>query len=330
MTSSTLPRHVREFPFPLGRDAYRYSVNLEPSPRRRETEAGWWGDVILNAGDAYEDFTAERARVLDRHPSMLVTAPHMRAAEWDALLYLMRRLAAEYPASFTLREEERRCRWANRRLGLSGEFTAGEDGTLPGGPLEYIGRQVVEDLVLLDRREGRLYGDAGIVTFASGWSFPFTAGMSFAEIHGPVPRANADGVFARAEDLLLRLQPGEAYRRVNWAIQPGRTLDRSLDNHAQWMPEADSVLAAGSDAELGARVNLRVEVQHVIGMPTADAVLFTIDTRLLALADLALVPAWASRLAAVLEELPPDIADYKGLTALRPRVIGWLRRRLPS
>lgn len=326
MTSSTLPRRVREFPFPLGRDAYRYSANLEPAPRRRETEAGWWGDVIFNAGDAYEDFTAERARVLQRHPGMRVTAPHMRAAEWDALLYLMRRLAAEYPAFFTLREEERRCRWANRRLGLSGEFTAGEDGTLPGGPLEYIGRQVVEDLVLLDRREGRLYGDAGIVTFASGWSFPFTAGMSFAEIHGPVPRANADGVFARAEAFLLRMPPGAAYRRVNWAFQPLRVLDHSMDAAADWMPRAARFLTTATERDIAEQVYLRVELQHLIRLETSGAVLFLIDTRLLSLAGLATVPAWAARVLAVLDDLPDDVADYKGLRELRPLVTRCLRQ----
>jgi hypothetical protein len=32
----------------------------------------------------------------------------------------------------------------------------------------------------------------------------------------------------------------------------------------------------------------------------------------------------------VLEDLPPDMADYKGITALRPRITGWLRRHAPA
>lgn len=50
------------------------------------------------------------------------------------------------------------------------------DGDCPGAytvSVQYIGRQVAEDLVLLDAREGHLYADAGLVSFASGWSFPF-------------------------------------------------------------------------------------------------------------------------------------------------------------
>jgi hypothetical protein len=325
LTSAALPRRVRDFPFPLSAGAYRYSANVEPAPARRSTEAGAWGETVMNAGPDYEDFTAERAAILARRPGMLVTAPHMRAAGWDALRYVMRRLAADYPADFALAEDGRRWHWANRRLDVAGDFTAGDDATLPCGPLEYIGRQAAEDLVLLDRREGRLHADAGLVTFASGWSFPFTAGMSFAEIHGPVPRASADGVFARAEALLAALEPGQCLRRVNWGLQAGRALDRSLENHAAWTAEAAEVMATDG-AEFGARVSLRVEVQHLVGLGASDAVLFLIDTRLLPLASLAAVPAWAGRLAAVLEELPADIAGYKGITALRPRVIGWLRR----
>lgn len=326
MTPPAVSPRVASFPFPLAKDAYRYSANLEPAPGRRDTEAGGWGETVMNAGPDYEDFIAARARVLARHPGMLVTARHMRAAEWDTLRYVMRRLAAEYPRDFRLAEDGRRWRWANRRLRTGQDFTAGDDATLPCGPLEFIGRQVAEDLVLLDAREGQLYADAGLVSFASGWSFPFVAGMSFTEIHGPVPRANADGVFTRAEALLARLQPGEAYRRVNWAFQAGRALDKSIDNYREWMHRADRVLATAGEADFGGQVHLRVELQHLIGLETADAVLFLIDTRFLSLAELATVPEWARRVTAVLEELPQDMADYKGITALRPRITAWLRR----
>jgi hypothetical protein len=316
MTGATLT----DFPFPLLRDSYQYTTNLQPAAER-----------VTNAGAGYEDFIAERSAVLAYDPGMLITAPHMRAAEWDTLAFMMRRLAAEYPGSFELDENGARMRWANRRLSVSQEFTFGDAETLPCGPLEFIGRQVVEDLVLLDEREGHLHADAGLVTFASGWSFPFVAGMSFTEIHGPVPRANPDGVFTRAEAFLTRLQPGEAYRRVNWTFQPGRVLDKSMDSHARWMPAAAQFLAdvaAGNvgDAEFGSTVNLRVEVQHLVRLETSGAVLFLIDTRFLTLAELARVAEWARRTAAVLESLPGDIADYKGLAELGPRIAAWLRR----
>ncbi|HEY6785971.1 MAG TPA: hypothetical protein VI365_01545, partial [Trebonia sp.] len=118
-----------------------------------------------------------------------------------------------------------------------------------------------------------------------------------------------------------------------WALQPGRDLDRSVDSFAQWLPGAArfaAELGTTAEPDLGEAVSLRVEVQHVIGLETTDAMLFLIDTRFLSLADVARVPAWAIRLAAVLAELPQDIADYKGIAGLRPHVIAWLRQHRAS
>ena len=327
---------LSDFPFPLAKDAYRYSANLQPGGQRQATAAGAWGETITRVGPDYEDFIAERARILAADPGRLISAPYLKAAEWDTLLYLMRHLAAEYPADFQLTEARPaapvgpvgQARWVNRRLGITQDFVPGDPATLPPGtgPLEFIGRQVVEDLVLLDQREDHLWADAGLVTFASGWSFPFVAGMTFQEIHGPVPRANPDGVFARAEAFLMRLEPGEAYRRVNWTFQPGRTLDKSMDATAGWLAEAARVLASGNDADLAENLYLRVELQHLVRLETSGAVLFLIDTRFLSLAALARVPEWAAKVIAVIEELPRDMTEYKGLTTLGPRVVASLRR----
>jgi len=318
---------LSDFPFPLTKDAYAYTANLEPGGVRRETAAGAWGETITRAGPDYEQLIEERARILKQDPGRLIRDPALAPAGWDTLRYLMRRLAADYPADFEYAEAAGRARWVNHRLGTSADFTLGDPATLPCGPLEFIGRQVVEDLVLLDEREGQLYVDAGLVTFASGWSFPFVAGSTFQEIHGPVPRANAAGVFTRAEAFLLRLPPGAAYRRVNWAFQPYRVLDHSMDAAGDWMPPAARFLGEATDDDIARHVYLRVELQHLIRLETSAAVLFLIDTRFLALADLARVPAWAARLCAVLADLPDDVAEYKGLGELRPRVIDCLRRR---
>ena len=317
---------LSDFPFPLTKDAYRYSANLEPAGQRRETEAGAWGETVTRAGPDYEELIGERNRILRADPGRLIRDPALPAAEWDTLRYLMRRLAADYPRDFEYAETPGRARWVNRRLRAVADFTPGDPATLPCGPLEFIGRQVVEDLVLLGEREGQLWVDAGLVTFASGWSFPFVAGSSFQQVHGPVPRANADGVFSRAEAFLLRLPPGEACRRVNWAFQPYRVLDHSMDDAAAWMPAAARFLATAADEDIARQVHLRVELQHLVRLETSGAVLFLIDTRFLSLADLARVPAWAARVLAVLAELPDDIAGYKGLGELRPRVTDCLRR----
>ena len=91
---------------------------------------------------------------------------------------------------------------------------------------------------------------------------------------------------------------------MNWAFQPLRVLDHSMDAAAAWMPEAARFLATATERDIAEQVHLRVELQHLIRLETSGAVLFLIDTRLLSLADLATVPAWAARVLAVLAGPP--------------------------
>ncbi len=158
-----------------------------------------------------------------------------------------------------------------------------------------------------------------------GWLPAVEAVSRYGIAYNMLRQLVADGVFTRAEAFLLRLRPGEAYRRLNWTFQPGRMLDKSMDSYATWFPEAVRLLSAATPAELAENVYLRVELQHLVRLETSGAVLFLIDTRLLSLAELARVPAWAATTIAVLEELPADLADYKGLADLGPRVVACLR-----
>jgi dimethylamine monooxygenase subunit A len=308
------------FPFPLRADTFRYSTNVEQARVPVETAAGSWGSGILHLDEDYAAEVAERARILERDPSRLQLLPHMRPAAWDALLTLLRELAAQHP-SMTLVEGPE-CVWRNEVLGVEQRFTVGDDDSLPGGPLGFLGSQVQDDVVLLDQREGALWVDAGVVTFASDWSLDFVTGMRFLDVHGPVPRVHEEGVLPRAERFLMRLAPGAEYRRVNWTLCVDRRLDLSTEVRDEWAPVRAGIGAAPL-AELGRRVHLRVELQHLIRLGASDAILFLIRTYMLSLEELAEVPAWRERVGRVLSELPEDIAAYKGLAGFRHRVAEW-------
>jgi hypothetical protein len=162
--------------------------------------------------------------------------------------------------------------------------------------------------------------DAGLVTFAADWSLGFDVGMRFLEVHGPVPRIHEEGIIARVERFLMRLQPGEEYRRTNWSLTVDRRLDQSTEARPRWAPVRRDLLADPS--ELFRRLHLRVEVQHVLRLGHSGAVMFLIRTHLLAVRDL--IPAWRRRFGRVLAELPDDLADYKGLTGYRRELSHWL------
>ncbi len=319
---------VTGFPFPFPQETYRYSTNVEPARGAVPTPAGQWGDAVVDVDSEYRHELDERAAVLARDPSRYAFLPHMEVACWDAMLHLMRELSLTRPDAMSLTVLDGgarpRYRWRNDLLGIDHTFVLGDLAGLPAEPLAWIGAQVQEDIVLLDQRDGVLYGDAGLVTFAADWSFGFDVGMTFLEIHGPVPRLHAEGVITRAHEFLKRLQPGESFRRTNWTLTVGRRLDVSTELYPEWGPDRDAILLL-DDETFGRVVHLRVEVQHLIRLPESGAVMFLIRTYLLPLVDLARVEHWRLRTADVLEELPQDMADYKGVAKYRHRTASWLR-----
>lgn len=325
MTLTNHPGTARRagFPFPFRHDTYRYSTNIESAGLRTETEAGVWGERMLDIDGEYHDELAQRAAILAADPARCVVLPHMRVATWDTMFTLMQELSASYPDTMHLTESGGGWTWRNDLLDTTQAFVLGDDATLPTDPLRYIGSQIQEDLVLLDQRHDDLFLDAGLVTFAADWSLTFDVGMRFLEIHGPVPRIHETGVISRAHQVLLRLTPEESVRRTNWTMTVGRRLDTATEVYPQWGPDRAAAAELDED-EFGRVMQLRVEVQHLRRLPQSGAVLFLIRTYLISLAELAVVPEWGRRLAGVLSELPPDMADYKGLTRYRDRVVRWL------
>lgn len=321
---------IAGFPFPFADDSYRYSTNVEPAQSVARTCAGDWGSTIVDIDGGYHRELAERADILASDPTRHAVLPHMRVAAWDAMITLMRQLARERPESMRVqRIDNETWRWTNRLLETSCDFVFGEDSTLPEEPLRYIANQLQEDIVLLDQRNDTLYADAGVVTFAADWSFGFDVGMSFLEIHGPVPRVRQEGVITRAHEFLKRLQPHDPYRRTNWTMTIGRRLDVSTERYPEWGPQRDWICTV-DDATFGSSVHLRVEVQHLIRLPYSGAIMFLIRTYLLPLDQLATVQPWRTRTAAVLAELPDDMADYKGITKYRKRAASWLTAAQPQ
>ncbi|MGW5105939.1 heme-dependent oxidative N-demethylase family protein [Nocardia sp. NPDC004123] len=318
-----VPEVGEGFPFPFPEDQYRYSTNVEPAGKPVVTPVGRWGDSIIAIDDHYLAELDERARILERDPSRHAVLPHMRPACWDALLTILRELAKAYPASCTLTHlGAGRWNWTNALTGDSLEFTYGDDATLPVPPLLWISSQVQEDIVLLDQRD-QLYGDAGVVTFAADWSMAFDVGMSFLEIHGPVPRIREEGIITRAHAFLEGLQPHAPYRRTNWTLTIGRRLDVATEIYPEWGPDRETIQIVDDEA-FGRLVHLRVEVQHLIRLPDSGAVMFLIRTYMMPLEVLATIEPWRTRAARVFAELPRDMAEYKGIVKYKDRAAAWL------
>lgn len=324
-------RAIRRFPFPFEQDEYMYSVNLETHV------PGGVGSVYEYPIDVDEHYVSEmqdRALVLAEDPLRCQSLPHMDLAGWDVLELLFTNMAEAYPEYFTLAQDGDTWHWINRPLGIDDTFTFGDTSALPlrpGGthrgdepmsPLEYSTRQSQGDFVILDQRDNNLWMDAGMVTTQADWSLDFDLGMNFFEWHGPVPLAHEMGIFDRALKYMLNLQQNCGARRLNWTMTINPRLDTSPENYHKWGTDR----AAVTPDNVADLVHLRVELQIFFRLPRSNALLFPIRCYLISLNDLVTVPGWGQRLHRVLKTLPPELADYKGLTRYRDNTVEWLAK----
>lgn len=318
-TYSNSPEGIKRFPFPYPEDQYMYSVNMEPHT------PGAKGSVFEHPIDIDEHYISEmrdRALTLQQDPKRCQALPHMMAAQWDMLELLMTSMAESYPEHFSLHRNGDDWHWINRPLDIEQKFRFGDASTLPYEPMEYIGRQCQGDFSIQDQRDNQIWMDAGIITSQADWSLDFDVGMNFHEWHGPVPLAHQAGVFDRALKFLLNMQHGHPTHRLNWTMTINPRLDTSPENFDKWGADRATV----TPENVGQKVHLRVELQALWRLPRSNAILFSIRGYLISMEQLVTVPKWARRMHRVLKTLPPELADYKGLTRYRDTTIEWLSK----
>jgi hypothetical protein len=246
----------------------------------------------------------------------------MMLAQWDLLELLMTSMSRDYPQHFTLERNGDDWHWINRPLNIDQKFRFGDVSTLPYEPMEYITRQCPGDFTLSDQRENNLWMDAGIATSQADWSLDFDVGMNFMEWHAPVPLAHEAGVFDRALKFLLALQLGKPVRRLNWTMTINPRLDTSPENYHKWGIDRTTV----TPENVGDKVHLRVELQALWRLPRSNAILFSIRAYLIKMNELVTDLNKARRMHRVLQTLPPELIEYKGITRYYDVTREWLSK----
>jgi hypothetical protein len=301
------------FPFPLKEDYYRYSNNstlLDPP-------------VAIEITQEYqEEIELKRRLLAENHSRFYQSLPHTLEAQWEVVRLVLEQLAAYYPEQFQLERDGNDWKFTNRLTKETEQFTFGDPASLPCEPLDFAGRHVQEDLILMGHRDNDLYLDAGQLCFPSNWSIEFNLGMTFVELHTPIPRFTDDGLDLKIRDFIMRIEPGTPWVRRNWGLNAGRRLDATPGTFHIWGQERAKV----TEENAGERVYMRVEVQKLFRLPYSYSILFTIHTHLLSLKELSQNREWAVRLLAVLQEIPDFISEYKGFSQYKSSVIHYLTR----
>lgn len=175
-----------------------------------------------------------------------------------------------------------------------------------------IGRYVEPDFVLLSTGlQPSIVG--GSVCFPSSWSLPEKLGKTLELTHAPVPQLN-EQLGEQIRKALNRLEPGTMWERENWGLsrdnelnhhpsRPRRRLDESIEPSEVWV---------------------RVERQILYRMLKTGGILFGIRLELIPLSELMAETELREALGRSLRSMPPEIAQYKGVSTGSEVILRWL------
>ena len=298
--------------FPFGQDRFAMALGvraLRPEEPLIEVDEARYGEELRLKGALLE--SGEHTRFM--------ALPGTEPQQWETLTTLLPLMAEHDPLHFSLETQGGRWHWRNRLLGTEAHFVPGEPGSLPQAPLDWLGRQVQEDLLVMDATHEDLPLVAGQLCFPSGWCLEDKIGRSVLRIHGPVPRFGEE-LGDSTVRLMKGLKPGRSVTRVNWAFTVTDRMDLAPWTRPEWRHQAHDITPANA----GERCFLRLERQTLSLLPDTGSILFTIHTYRAPVAREVEDPARRRRLASVLRSMPHDTGAYKGMTPYLPALIEWL------
>jgi uncharacterized cupin superfamily protein len=243
---------------------------------------------------------------------------------WETIELLLPDMALHHPKHFALEMSGDRWTWTNNLLGTVTEFTLNNASTLPLTPMDWIGRQVQEDLILMadngDDRGSICVG--GHLCFPASWCLDDKIGENFLRIHEDIPQF-IERIGKPANLMMQRLKPGRPTGRINWTISSTNRLNLAPRLFHEWVPSRRGVTADNA----GERCFMRVERQTFSRLPKTNGILFTIHTYINPVAEVIDDPDRLRRFTAVVKGIPRPTREYKGMSSFADALIDYLESR---
>ncbi len=182
-----------------------------------------------------------------------------------------------------------------------------------------LGRILEPDYLFLipDGPQFRLVG--ACVCFPSSWSLQEKIDRPLDFIHDVVPDLNAQ-IGSQITRFLFSLKPGTAMLRANWGLSRSGEFNQ---HPSRKLPR----LAAETNVD---EIWLRIERQALVHLPQSSGVLFGIRIETFPVLELKAHPKEAHGLARALRTMPPEMARYKNIEAVRERVACELEKIPPT
>jgi dimethylamine monooxygenase subunit A len=284
--------------------------------------------LIIEVDQAhYQEEMALKARLLAEDHDYYVRAPAgTLPLQWEVLELILPLLARRYPEYFTLTIVGQRWHWQNRLLGQENAFIFGEAETLPGSPLEWLGCQVQEDLLIMqDDVANGMPLVAGHLCFPNDWCLEDKLGQSFLRIHEPVPLF-AEQLGRSATLLLERLKVGRPVWRTNWSFKGSSRLNLAPRFAEEQRQSRQQITAA----TIGERCFLRIERQTLARLPKTRGVLFTVHTYQAPVKEEVYDREHVQWMVRALQTTPAAMMRYKDIASFYELLLDYLQQQLRS
>jgi hypothetical protein len=245
-----------------------------------------------------------------------------------ALAELARHAAAEQPRAFRIDGDQ----WHLNRLGW-GVDAAGQ--VLDGGGSTEVGACLAslapnwraaallslafgEDFALIDAESASIPWLAGALP--SHWAPESKVGRPFTEIHAPV--ADNRLIVGAAPALVKLVCAVQRWERFVWTISAHSRLHAHplITDRSAWTDDL-------TPQQLAEQAWWRSERQTFLPVPGRAQAIFTIAVDLQPLTQALADPDRAAKVHAALVTMSPAVLDYRGLSAVRERLLTWLAAR---
>ena len=246
-------------------------------------------------------------------------------AQWDVFELVAKNLARHYPQHFQLQADGDAWHWDSPLSAQSTSFRFGDASTLPAEPLDWIARQVQEDLVLLSADASATFV-GGHLCFANGWAISDRLGKSFVEIHQRTPPATMASVDSGAR-FLQNLKPGRTYWRMSWNFKLSDQMDMTTKHKPAYKADFAQRAPRLKVEDIGAAVFIRIERQTFTRLARSQCLLFGIHTYNSCVAEEASDPPRARAILNVLRGTPRDVMDYKAISPIETPLLSFLEAR---
>lgn len=304
---------LRYFPFT---ENFDLKIGTSPLPS---------ADQLIECDEHYLNELSIRRKLLNDHPGYYFkAAPETEPYQWEVLEIVLDSLCKSYPENFSLIKNGTEWIWKNNLLSETYSFQFGNAKTLSLAPLDWVGQQVQEDLLILN---DKLILVAGSLCFPSGWDLEGKMNKHFFEIHGPLPSLTAP-MIETANKFIERIPVGKAFQRNNWGFRITGQLDLSARHTTNYLQQLTATSAAMNEENAGKRIFVRVEHQTLSRLPKSGFVLFTIHTYQNLLIEEMKDPLRGKKIYSFLSSVPEKLIEYKLMLPFIQTLLAYLKKRV--